>query len=84
MRIFGLGPTELAIILVIVLVLFGPKQIPKLGKMFGKAMKDLREGMEGKDDEEESETTASEPTAIPAAKTEAPVEEAAKKEDAAV
>lgn len=51
MRLFGLGPQELIIILVIVLVLFGPKQIPKLSRMFGKAMKDLREGMEGKDEE---------------------------------
>jgi sec-independent protein translocase protein TatA len=81
MRIFGLGPTDLAIILVIVLVLFGPKQIPKLSRMFGKAMKDLREGMEGK---EEAETTEN-PTAIPAAKEEGPVaEETKKSQDASV
>jgi len=84
MRIFGLGPTELAIILVIVLVLFGPKQIPKLGKMFGKAMKDLREGMEGKIDDDDEEAPASEPAAIPAAKSEAPSQEAKKEEDASV
>lgn len=71
MRIFGLGPTELAIILLIVLVLFGPKQLPKLGKMFGKAMKDLREGMEGKDEEEEEK-----PAAMSEAKTEAQGESA--------
>lgn len=52
MRVFGLGPTELLIILAIILLLFGPKQIPKLAKMFGKAAKDMREGFEGKDDEE--------------------------------
>ena len=78
MRIFGLGPTELAIILLIVLVLFGPKQLPKLGKMFGKAMKDLREGMEGKDDEEEA------PKEISEAKSEAAAEEAKKPEETAV
>jgi sec-independent protein translocase protein TatA len=60
MRPFGLGPTELIIILAIVLLLFGPKQLPKLGRMFGKAMKDLREGMEGKGAEEE----ASEPEVL--------------------
>ncbi len=81
MRIFGLGPTELAIILVIVLVLFGPKQIPKLSRMFGKAMKDLREGMEGKDEAE----TPEDPTAMPAAKEEGSVtEETKKSQDASV
>jgi len=78
MRIFGLGPTELAIILLIVLVLFGPKQLPKLGKMFGKAMKDLREGMEGKDEEEEK------PAAMTEAKSEAAPEESKKSEESAV
>jgi len=78
MRIFGLGPTELAIILLIVLVLFGPKQLPKLGKMFGKAMKDLREGMEGKDEEEET------PAAIAEAKSDAVPEESKKSEESAV
>ena len=39
MRPFGLGPTELLIILAIILLLFGPKQIPKLSRMFGKAVK---------------------------------------------
>jgi sec-independent protein translocase protein TatA len=53
------------VILVIVLVLFGPKQIPKLSRMFGRAMKDLREGMEGKD---EDEIEPSKPAEIPQAK----------------
>jgi len=79
MRIFGLGPTELAIILLIVLVLFGPKQLPKLGKMFGKAMKDLREGMDGKEDEEEAP-----PKEISEATSEATAEEAKKPEETEV
>jgi len=41
-----LGGWELAIILVIVLVLFGPKQLPKLGKMFGETMKEVRAGVD--------------------------------------
>ena len=53
MRLFGLGPTELMIILAILLLLFGPKQIPKLSKMLGRAVKDVREGFEAKDEEEE-------------------------------
>lgn len=42
-----LGPMELAIILIVVLLLFGPKNLPKLGSALGKSMKNLREGMEG-------------------------------------
>ena len=40
-----IGPQELIIVLIIVLVIFGPKNLPKLGKMFGKPMKNFKEGM---------------------------------------
>jgi len=43
---------EIIIVLVIVLIIFGPTQLPKLGKMFGKTMKGLREGMDGVDESE--------------------------------
>ena len=46
-----LGTTELLIILLVVVVIFGPTQIPKLAKMIGKSVKNLRAGMA--DDEEE-------------------------------
>ncbi len=49
----GIGIQELVIILVIVLLLFGPKQLPKLSRMFGKAMKDVKDGLEGKNEEPE-------------------------------
>lgn len=51
----GVGAPELIIILVIVLVLFGPKRLPQLGKSIGKTMKAIREGAESKlaDDDEE-------------------------------
>lgn len=40
-----LGPTELLIVLAILMILFGPSQIPKLTKMFGKSVKNFRDGM---------------------------------------
>jgi len=47
MAAFGLpGGMEWWIILVIILLLFGPSQLPKLAKMFGKSAKALREGMD--------------------------------------
>ncbi|MCD8022204.1 MAG: twin-arginine translocase TatA/TatE family subunit [Lachnospiraceae bacterium] len=41
-----LGTTELLIILAIIIVIFGPSQIPKLSKMLGKAKKSYSEGAE--------------------------------------
>lgn len=62
---------ELILILLVVLVLFGPKQLPKLGKMFGQTMRSLREGAEGKlgdgtDDEDETKVAASEDAEVKA------------------
>jgi sec-independent protein translocase protein TatA len=55
----GVGAPELIIILVIILVLFGPKRLPQLGKSLGKTMKAIREGAEGKmADDDEDEATA--------------------------
>ncbi len=45
-----IGTNELLIILVVVLLIFGPKNLPKLGKMFGKTMKNFKEGMEDVDE----------------------------------
>ena len=54
---FGrLGIGELLIILLIVLVILGPKQLPKLSKIFGKSVKELKKGMEEEDDEPAKET----------------------------
>ena len=44
--VFGMGPMELAVILLVVLVIFGPKNLPKLGSALGKTVKNVREGME--------------------------------------
>ncbi|MCD7757192.1 MAG: twin-arginine translocase TatA/TatE family subunit [Clostridiales bacterium] len=42
-----IGVTELIVILLIVVVIFGPTQIPKLTKMLGSSIKNLREGLNG-------------------------------------
>lgn len=55
-----IGTTELLIVLAIVVVIFGPSQIPKLSRMFGKSIRNFRSGVSG-DDENASEKTA-EPT----------------------
>lgn len=44
---FGLGAPELIIILVIILVIFGGSQLPKLARSIGTSAKELREGLKG-------------------------------------
>lgn len=44
----GIGVLELIIILVVVLLIFGPKNLPKLGNALGKTVKSMRDGMDGK------------------------------------
>lgn len=41
----GIGPQELIIVLVIVLILFGGSSLPKLAKNLGKAQKEFKEGL---------------------------------------
>jgi sec-independent protein translocase protein TatA len=42
---FGLGPTELMIGLVIVLLMFGAKRIPEIAGSFGKGIKEFKKNM---------------------------------------
>jgi sec-independent protein translocase protein TatA len=66
MAAFGIpGGPELWIILAIALLLFGPTQLPKLAKMFGKSAKALKEGMEAKVDEDESASSSTAAKAEP-------------------
>ena len=54
--ILGLGGPEILIVLVVVLLIFGPRNLPKLGSALGKTVKNVREGMDGEEgDEEENE-----------------------------
>lgn len=39
---FGLGPTELIIIMVLALVIFGPSRLPKVGQSVGEMVRNLR------------------------------------------
>ena len=49
--ILGMGIPELAVILLVVLVVFGPKNLPKIGSALGKTVRNVREGMEDVPDE---------------------------------
>jgi len=49
----NLGATEIIIIAVIVLLLFGGRKIPELMKGLGKGIKNFKEGVKGDDDDTE-------------------------------
>jgi sec-independent protein translocase protein TatA len=63
------GPLEIVIILVIVLVIFGPKRLPDLGRSLGKGMREFKDSVTGKDNDELPESSSVEKPEPTAAKT---------------
>jgi sec-independent protein translocase protein TatA len=49
----NVGPLEIAIVLVIVLIIFGPKRLPELGKSMGKGIREFRGSMSGDNDRDD-------------------------------
>jgi sec-independent protein translocase protein TatA len=65
------GGWEIWIILGVVILIFGPTQLPKLAKMIGKSAKTLKEGIDGKladDEDEKPKAKPDEVVDVPAAK----------------
>jgi sec-independent protein translocase protein TatA len=54
----NVGPLEIAVVLVIVLVIFGPKRLPELGKSVGKGIRELK-GSLSMDDKSETPAQSS-------------------------
>ena len=57
---FNVGPMELVIVLVIALVILGPKRLPEVGKSIGNGMREFKDaisssGKQDDDDEDEDE-----------------------------
>jgi sec-independent protein translocase protein TatA len=57
---FGLGPWELGIILVIVLIIFGAGKLPQIGEGIGKGIKNFKRGMSEPEVEEKDKKEAPE------------------------
>jgi sec-independent protein translocase protein TatA len=45
----NIGPTELIIVLVIVLLIFGPKRLPGLGRQLGSGMREFKDSITSRD-----------------------------------
>jgi sec-independent protein translocase protein TatA len=51
----NIGPLEIGIILVIVLLIFGPKKLPDLGRSLGSSIREFKGGIGGGDDDDEKD-----------------------------
>ncbi|WP_404788034.1 twin-arginine translocase TatA/TatE family subunit [Altericista sp. CCNU0014] len=49
---FGLGWLEVGIILLVAVLIFGPKRLPELGGALGKALRGVKEEIQSKDEED--------------------------------
>jgi sec-independent protein translocase protein TatA len=52
----NIGPLELAIVLIIALVVFGPKRLPELGRSLGRGIREFRGSVSGEREEREEES----------------------------
>ena len=52
----SIGPLELGIILLIVLVIFGPKRLPGLGRQLGSGMREFKDSITGKDKDDDDDS----------------------------
>ena len=68
----GIGVPELLIVLAILLLIFGPKRLPSLGKQLGGGMREFKDSITGKsgdddDDEDDEKSARVAPPALPEA-----------------
>ncbi len=49
----NVGPFELILVLVIALLVLGPKRLPEVGRSVGKGMREFKEAISGENDEDE-------------------------------
>ena len=50
---FGISVWELLILLLVILLVFGPKRLPEMGRQLGKGMREFKDSITGKDDDED-------------------------------
>jgi sec-independent protein translocase protein TatA len=66
MFLFGpVGPTELILILLIVVIIFGARRLPELGKGIGEGIRNFKKSMSGKEKEPEEKKAEPEKTQPP-------------------
>jgi sec-independent protein translocase protein TatA len=67
---FGVSLWEILILLLVALLLFGPKRLPEMGRSLGKGLREFKDSVTGKDDDRRDEV----PAELPATAAEPPRE----------
>ncbi|MFL5908080.1 MAG: twin-arginine translocase TatA/TatE family subunit [Solirubrobacterales bacterium] len=49
----NVGPLEIAVVLIIVLIIFGPKRLPELGQSMGRGIREFRSSLSGDKDKDQ-------------------------------
>jgi len=58
---FGIGVWELAILLLVALLVFGPKRLPEMGRSLGRGMREFKDSVSGKDDDRDDDRELTSP-----------------------
>jgi TatA/E family protein of Tat protein translocase len=54
----SIGPLEIGIVLIVALLVFGPKKLPELGKGLGRGLREFKSGVTGEQQGVEAKTSA--------------------------
>jgi sec-independent protein translocase protein TatA len=49
----NIGPLEIIVVLIIVLIVFGPKRLPEMGRSLGRGIREFKDSVTGKDEDDE-------------------------------
>ena len=74
----NIGPLEIIVVLIIVLIVFGPKRLPEMGRSLGKGIREFKESITGNDKDDEPDDA---PAELPPAE-EAPVASGSRRKSA--
>lgn len=69
---FGIGIWEILILLLVVLLVFGPKRLPEMGRSLGRGMREFKDSISGKDDDDDEPVHRRLATELPPADADVP------------
>lgn len=80
---FGIGVWELAILLLVALLVFGPKRLPEMGRSLGRGMREFKDSVSGNSKDDEDDDRAREARELPPRTDSVPTASASRERDTA-